>query len=311
MAWRGREGRSPVMKNSLTRRDFGVLLAAGSAASAAALPTAAQAVERMKQQLAKDGIPWERTLSPGAGAGTVDTIKIGNPETPVTGIAICFMSTLENLQRAVKARKNFIISHEPTFWNHLDDVSAFQNDSVYRAKKLFVEDNHLVVWRFHDHLHMMRPEPISTALERQFRWDTYATGNGFSRVYVVPPTTLKEVGLHLQNALGTRNVRIAGDPDLPVTRIGNAIHGMDTCMHGLNGNDAVLVGETREFDTPLYMRDARRLGINKGLIIIAHERLEDWGMEQCTRWVAPIFPELPVEYLSAGDPFWIPQQKTD
>jgi len=55
--------------------------------------------------------------------GTVDTLKAGDPNTVVTGIATTFMDTYSVLEQAAATGKNLIITHEPTFYNHLDDQS--------------------------------------------------------------------------------------------------------------------------------------------------------------------------------------------
>ena len=54
--------------------------------------TAQQVIERIKQHV---GIPWRAT--------TVDTVKAGNPDTPVIGIATTMVATLDLLKRAVAA----------------------------------------------------------------------------------------------------------------------------------------------------------------------------------------------------------------
>jgi hypothetical protein len=72
-------------------------------------PTAREVVAAIQEHV---GIPWEKE--------TVDTFKAGNPDTPVTGIAVTMMATLDVLQRAAAKGQNFVITHEPTFYNHLD-----------------------------------------------------------------------------------------------------------------------------------------------------------------------------------------------
>ena len=52
---------------------------------------------------------------------TVDTIKAGDPATPVTGIVTTFLDTMEVLQEANRRGLNLVITHEPTFYNHPDD----------------------------------------------------------------------------------------------------------------------------------------------------------------------------------------------
>src|SRR5215831_20678460 len=68
-------------------------------------PTAQEIVDRVKAHV---GIPWM--------AQTRDTFKAGEPQTPVTGIAVTMMATMNVLQQAAANRQNLIITHEPTFF---------------------------------------------------------------------------------------------------------------------------------------------------------------------------------------------------
>jgi putative NIF3 family GTP cyclohydrolase 1 type 2 len=86
-------------------------------------------------------------------ANTVDTIKAGDPETPVIGIVTTFMDTFDVLQKAVANGENLIIIHEPTFYNHFDDRTLFPGDPVVAAKLAYIEEQNLVVFRFHDGWH--------------------------------------------------------------------------------------------------------------------------------------------------------------
>ncbi|MDQ6889502.1 MAG: Nif3-like dinuclear metal center hexameric protein, partial [Bacteroidota bacterium] len=54
---------------------------------------------------------------------TVDTIKSGDPSQKVTGIVTTMFATDAVIEKTIKAGANFIIAHEPTFYNHLDDVA--------------------------------------------------------------------------------------------------------------------------------------------------------------------------------------------
>ncbi len=111
--------------------------------------TAQEIVTRIRQRLAEQGITWRTE--------TVDTFKAGNPETAVSGIATTGMATFDVLKRAAKSGRNFVITHEPTFYNHLDQTAAFEQDATYQAKQRFIREQNLVVWRFHDHAHAIRP----------------------------------------------------------------------------------------------------------------------------------------------------------
>ena len=125
--------------NTITRRELaalaGVALAGGASAQAqSGALTARQAIERIQKNV---GVPWSKQ--------TVDTFKAGDPDTPVTGIATSFMATLDVLQRAAAAGKNLIVTHEPTFWSHLDETKELVNDPIYKFKQAFIAQHKLVV----------------------------------------------------------------------------------------------------------------------------------------------------------------------
>src|SRR5437773_11141096 len=111
-------------------------------------PTAAEMIAEMQQHV---GIPWMND--------TVDTIKAGDPNTPVTGIATTMMATLDVLQRAAVNHQNLIITHEPTFYNQLDPPDRMaETDAVCRVNRALIEKNDLVVLGFPAHLHRIEPD---------------------------------------------------------------------------------------------------------------------------------------------------------
>jgi hypothetical protein len=140
------------MDRGLSRRRFaqwaGTALAAGtvlagSAAAAQEPITAAQIVERIKGKLAGEGVIW--------GPSFFDRFHLGDPNIQVTGVATTFQPTFHVLQRALAARKNFVIAHESTFWDGFDPVEVMLHDPVCQAKIRFAEQNRMAVWRIHDH----------------------------------------------------------------------------------------------------------------------------------------------------------------
>jgi putative NIF3 family GTP cyclohydrolase 1 type 2 len=238
-------------------------------------------------------------------ANTVDTLKAGDPSTVVTGIATTFMDTYAVLQQAVASGKNLIISHEPTFYNHPDD-QTFAADPVYRDKMRYIEEHHLVVWRFHDTWHMRQPDGILAGMVDKFGWKAYQSKED-PHLFVVPQTTVGQIASSLQARTGAHSIRIVGDPAMKVTGIAllPGASGEEKHIQAL-ANDKVqllVVGEAREWETVPYVQDAAAEGRNKALIILGHVISEEAGMEECARWVRTLFPDLPVEFIPAGEPF--------
>ena len=53
--------------------------------------------------------------------------------------------------------------------------------------------------------------------------------------------------------------------------------------------------------------DAVGEGRHEALILLGHQVSEEAGMEECERWLRTVIPEVPVEFLPAGEPFHVVQ----
>ena len=239
-------------------------------------------------------------------AGTVDTLKAGDPDTVVTGIVTTFMDTYPVLEKAVASGKNLIISHEPTFYNHLDQQSQFAADPVYQQKLAYIREHHLVVYRFHDTWHMRQPDGILVGMVNQLGWKKYQNGSN-SILFTFPRMTVGQIAASLQKSTGARAIRIVGDPALPVTEIALMVgaSGSDEQIKVLEQEDVQLVvaGESREWETVPYVVDAAAEGRHKALILLGHDVSEEAGMDECARWLRTIFPGMPIQFIPAGEPF--------
>jgi putative NIF3 family GTP cyclohydrolase 1 type 2 len=255
--------------------------------------TARAIVERIQQTLSAQGIQWR--------AQTVDTFKTGSPDTDVTGIATSGMATFDVLRRAAARGRNFVISHEPTFYNHLDQTAALESDEVYRAKQRFVTEHQMIVFRFHDHAHMLQPDPLVVGSARMLGLGQYASPTE-PRVYVVPQTTLGVLATDIARRLGARAIRVVGDPGMTVRRI-TLGPGYSTPPLGPT-IDLTICGENAESGgNAQYAADATALGRPTGAIYLGHMMSEDWGMQEVATWLGAFLKDVPIEWIPAGEPF--------
>jgi hypothetical protein len=179
--------------------------AAGASAQDSTAPTARQIIDRIKGNV---GVPWREQ--------TVDTIKAGDPETPVTGIATTMMATFDVLRRAAAERKNLVITHEPVFYSHLDKTETLEaeKDPVWADKQKFIREHKMVVWRFHDHWHQRRPDGIMEGVLRSLAWEKlYNAETGLAKI---PETSVEKLAAYVQNKLGAKVLRVVGTPDMKV-----------------------------------------------------------------------------------------------
>lgn len=80
----------------------------------------------------------------------VDTFKAGNPDDPVQGIAVGWMSYTWALEKALELGCNVYITHEPTYYDHHDNNAAILQMPQVQAKHEFIEKNELIIIRCHD-----------------------------------------------------------------------------------------------------------------------------------------------------------------
>jgi len=264
--------------------------------------TAREVVAEIQKQV---GVEWQKD--------TVDTFKAGNPDTAVTGIAVTMMATMDVLQRASAKGLNFVITHEPTFYAHLDTPEGMpESDPVWAEKRAFIEKHGMVVWRFHDHWHMRKPDGIEAGMVRSLGWEKFQnTENQY--LFVMPQTTVKKLAEEVANKLDSPVVRVVGQPEMKVTRVAFSpgAAGFQRETHALERDDVqvLLVGETREWETVEYAADAVTQARSKALIVIGHVPSEQGGMEECTRWLKGFVQKVPVEFVATKEPFWTVNKK--
>ena len=105
---------------------------------------------------------------------TVDTLKIGDGGMEVSGIVTTFTVTMEVIKQAESLGANFIITHEPTFYDHKDQVETWlQNDPVVTKKRQMLAEKKMAVWRFHGNWHRYTPDGILTGMVRKLHWEQF------------------------------------------------------------------------------------------------------------------------------------------
>lgn len=261
--------------------------------------TAGQIIQRIQKE---SKVPWT--------GQTVDVFKTGDPEIPVTGIITTMFATMDILKQAVNGKCNLIITHEPTFYNHMDDTTilADTHNPIYEEKRKYIEDHNLVIWRFHDHIHMMNPDVIIAGVVHRLDWEKFEVKPGIS-YFVMPEISVRNLAATVKKSLGISMLRVIGNPDLKVTKIAFApgAPGSEMQMDALAREDVevLLIGESREWETVEYARDAVEQGKHKAMIILGHVPSEEAGMEECARWLKTFIKEVPVNYVQTPEPFWV------
>ena len=237
---------------------------------------------------------------------TVDTLKSGRPDQAVTGIVSTSFATVEVIGKAHALGANFLIVHEPTYYNHLDQTNWLEGDPVYRHKRDLLERHGMAVWRFHDYWHAHRPDGVQMGVLTALGWEKYMNAQE-EGVLNLPPAPLKEVVAHLKAKLGIRQVRVVGDPDQVCRRVvlfpGAAGGRNQIAALRRTEPDLFICGEVAEWETSEYVRDARAMGAKRSLVVLGHAVSEEPGMQWLVPWLQPKLPGIKITHLPAENPF--------
>ena len=253
-------------------------------------------IDKIKAEV---GIAWM--------AETRDRVIIGDPNTKITGIATTFMSTLAVLQKAKAMGCNFIISHEPTFFGHTDDLTIHEKDPIQIAKIKYITENGLVIFRFHDHQHRMKAgdQIYKGVIEKMGLKNAVFDGKN---ILTIPETSLKNIVRKLEKNMNAKTVRVVGKPNEKITKIGLALGAAGTGTHFnvMKNTEAqlLIVGESNEWETVPYVQDAITLGQKRALIVLGHADSEEAGMLTNRDWLRGFYPNLKIEFIEAKNPYW-------
>ena len=228
-------------------------------------------------------------------AGTADTI--------VTGIATTVVATIEVLRRAAAAGRNLVIVQEPTFYTAAEDGGNRAADAVYLAKKTLVDERRLVVWRFSEHWNARKPNESVVALANALGWSAYRQPDG-EAFYRIPETRLDALIEHVRTRLHARGgLRWLGRPDMPVRTVllSPGTTDLPSTVARMPRADVILAGEPREWEAVPYVLDA---GPTKAILSTGRIVSLEPGASACAAWVRSFTPELTVEAIAVGDPYW-------
>lgn len=238
------------------------------------------------------------------GEPTVDGLEPeASPDTEIRGIVTAFIASQHVIEQAATLGANLILTHEGAYFSHQDDREWLADDPVYLKKRELAEQSGVLLYRFHDRIHRVRPDGITKGLVSALGWESFVTDvQPAWSIAEIPPMPLREAAEHVKKSLGISYLRAAGDPEMECSRIGFLVGyrgGGRTAVPLFNKEnvDLIIAGEGPEWETPEYVRDAVHQGRNKALIMLGHAESEAPGMRLLTDELTERFPGLPVHYV--------------
>ena len=295
--------------SGVTRRKF--IYNAGTAVAASAVLTvpliskAASIVKTQETYTVKQIMDlFIKQVPGGALTNTVDTLKSGNADTIITGIVTAMFATVAVIRKVIDLGANFIIVHEPTFYNHADNTDWLKNNEVYQYKADLLKQHNIAIWRNHDYIHRLVPDGVTAGVLAQLEWQKYAD-DAIPNILTVPAAPLKAIVGHVKTKLHIEKVRYIGNPGQQCSRV--------LFMPGAPGGqrqieaitkvkpDVLICGELQEWETAEYVRDARAKGDKIALVVIGHIASEEAGSEFMLNWLKENVPGIKTAHINCGN----------
>ena len=243
---------------------------------------------------------------------TVDTFKAGDPEAEVRAIAVAWQSQWPALKAAHAAGCTLFITHEPTFYVHRDDDPGQYADATLDAKRAWLEETGMVIYRCHDVWDVVPEHGVR---------DTWARGLGlgldgpplaedprrYYALFAVPPQSARDLAQSLAPKLldvGQPHVQLLGDPARAVRHlaIGTGAACRVPAMAALRAPDGSAPDTLLVTDDGMDFWAAGSWAIDRDLplLVVNHASAEEWGMRSLAEYIRKHFPDVPVHHLAQG-----------
>ena len=238
-------------------------------------------------------------------ANTVDTIHSGSRDAKVTGIVTTMFATIEVIHKAVDVNANFIIAHEPTYYNHTGTVDWLEGHELYKYKSELLKKHNITIWRNHDHVHRHVPDGVRMGVATRLGWEKYFDPTS-NQILNIPEMTLKKLMEHIKQKLGITIMRYMGDLSQPCRKLlinpGFNTGSIVIPVIAKEKPDVVIGGEFHEWEAPEYVRDMQLSGQKISMVIMGHADSEEPGSEYMAQWLKEKVAGVPVTHIPAKNP---------
>ena len=230
---------------------------------------------------------------------TCDSVKIGDGEKEFSHIGITMMATVDIIEKARAAGCDLLITHEPTFYTHMD---LRRSDALIEEKMRVIEAAGITVYRHHDGMHFRKNDTITAGMVSAIglKGRIESTEHlGSSLFYLDTPLSVKALTDQLKSRLSLKQLRVAGKTDGCIRCLALCF-GTPAGVFELlrdDGVDCVLTGEACEWQLGEYARDAAALGKQKSLVVMEHIASEKAAMRVLADELSARFPNIPITYF--------------
>ncbi|MBN1674981.1 MAG: Nif3-like dinuclear metal center hexameric protein [Kiritimatiellae bacterium] len=229
----------------------------------------------------------------GSGLNPDEGVLFGDRDARVKAVLVTWMATVDALREAKRQRCNIVLCHEQFYIvpQGRDMQPQQMTWPTNRNRVRAAEAGGITVLRLHG------------TLDQICIWDDFvaalgipnpAPGTGYEKVLTIPPTKVRTLAQKVKKALGLKHVRVAGDLDKTVRRVGFPWGGL-----GLDSNIGYQAARIMQGAQVLIAGECDEYGmtfpVDAGVPIIetGHAVSENIGLRHFTTRLKKAFPDVP------------------
>jgi putative NIF3 family GTP cyclohydrolase 1 type 2 len=240
-------------------------------------------------------------------ATTVDRVIIGDPEREVRRVLVTWIASFRAVRAAVRRGCDLVMTHEPTFWAHANELETMESSPLAAAKRRFIEESGLVVLRNHDVWDRMPAIGIPWAWARFLGLGSSPAAigaSGYQHRYDIEPVTFEAFAQRVARctaSLGEPWVQAVGEARRNVSRVGIGTGcGCDIRVFQEMGCDVSIVCD----DGSCYWSGIQRAAdADHPVIRVNHGTSEEPGMVTLADYIKENLPGVEAEHLPHGSSF--------
>jgi putative NIF3 family GTP cyclohydrolase 1 type 2 len=230
---------------------------------------------------------------------TVDRVIAGDPNLEADRCLVTWMPSIQALREAIHRGIRLVVTHEPTFWDHYDDLTKLAKEG--KDKLAFIQDQGLTIVRCHDSWDRWPKVgiPWAWAAFLGLGDKPFSIGcRNYMHRYDIEPTTLDEFASRVAGrcaALGEPAVQVVGDGRQKVSRVGIGTGcASDVYVYREMGCDVSIVSD----DGSVYWREIQMASeVGHPVIRVNHGTSEEPGMVSLTKYINEHIAGLTAEHL--------------
>lgn len=237
------------------------------------------------------------------GADTCDGIKAGSESNEIKKAGVSMFATVDVIKQAAADGVNFLIVHEPVYY---DALGNFDPTPVTTAKRALIEEKGITVYRYHDHAHFRDADLITHSecmllgIKGNIRKTEYLAS------YLIDadePISGDDLIKRAKEQAGIKWARLSGSRNKPCKKIALCFGTPAGVFELLKMPDVdmVITGEICEWALGEYARDADALDFTKSLAVLGHIGSERHAMKRLAEIIKNDYPDLPVKYYECGE----------